>query len=221
MSTQPYVVVVGTDYSAHAERALRVAYEQARAHTPAELHVCHVSMIGAPESTALAMPSALPLGGLGAVPVLSLEEQKDELVKYLDKFIAGLADFRSAGVRVFSHIVLDMPAFGVTRLASQLEADLVVVGSHGRHGVARWLLGSVAEAVVRQATCPVLVVPPQAQSLGAPVIEPPCPDCVAARQASGNHELWCEQHRERHGRRHTYHQADRVGAETNLPLVVR
>jgi nucleotide-binding universal stress UspA family protein len=221
MSTQPYVVVFGTDYSAHAERALRVAYEQARAHTPAELHVCHVSMLGAPLGTELAMPSALPMGGLGAVPMLSLDEQKDQLVKYLDTFIASLPDYRGAGVRVYSHVLIDLPPFGVTRLAAQLEADLVVVGSHGRHGVARWLLGSVAEGVVRQATCPVLVVPPEPQALSSPTIEPPCPDCVKARRASGSRELWCEHHRERHGRRHTYHQGDRVGAETNLPLVVR
>ena len=97
----------------------------------------------------------------------------------------------------------------------------MVVGSQGLHGVARWLLGSVAEAVVRQATCPVLVIPPQADTLPIPTIEPPCPRCVETRQATGRSEMWCEQHRERHGRRHTYHQLDRVGAETNFPLVAR
>ena len=221
MSTEPYVIVAGTDYSQHARRALDAAYQQARGHAPSDLHICHVSIASGAAAAELAMPSPLPFGGLGAVPIRSLDEQKAELVKYLDSWIEALPGFQDAGVRVFAHVMLDAPTFGVARLAAQLDADLIVVGSHGRHGVARWLLGSVAESVVRQATCPVLVVPPAPEALPTPAIEPPCPDCVAARRASSNRELWCEHHRERHGRRHTYHQADRVGAETNLPLLVR
>jgi nucleotide-binding universal stress UspA family protein len=223
MSSKPYVIVVGTDYSTHAEKALRAAYEQARRCAPAELHVCHVSLASAAVGAELAAPGPFPVafGGLGALPVLSLDEQKAQLVKYLDQLIATLPDFRDAQVRVFAHVLLDAPTFGVTGLASTLEANLIVVGSHGRHGVARWLLGSVAEAVVRQANCPVLVVPPEPEALKVPSIEPPCPDCVATRKSSANQELWCERHREHHGRRHTYHQNDRVGAETNLPLVMR
>ena len=72
-----------------------------------------------------------------------------------------------------------------------------------------------------QAIEPSLVIPPLAHELPTPAIEPPCPRCVTARQESGGKETWCEQHREHHGRRHVYHQGDRVGAETNMPLVVR
>lgn len=48
---------------------------------------------------------------------------------------------------------------GVTRVATQLGADIVVLPTHGRHGVARLVLGSVAERVVERADRPVLVVP--------------------------------------------------------------
>ena len=44
MPNKPFVVVVGTDYSPHASRALRVAFEQASRATPAELHVVHVAL---------------------------------------------------------------------------------------------------------------------------------------------------------------------------------
>jgi nucleotide-binding universal stress UspA family protein len=44
--------------------------------------------------------------------------------------------------------------------AAEWPADVVVVGSHGRTGAARALLGSVAEAVVRDSHCSVLVIPP-------------------------------------------------------------
>jgi universal stress protein A len=54
------------------------------------------------------------------------------------------------------------PAAEITRAAKDWSADVIVIGSHGRAGVARALLGSVAEAVTRHAHCPVLVVRPKA-----------------------------------------------------------
>jgi nucleotide-binding universal stress UspA family protein len=218
MSTKPYIVVAGTDFSEQAVRALRAAYEQARQHAPAELHVVHASFAANP-GPALPLVSHM---GLVTAPVLSMEEQQDLLLEHLDSQLATLPGASTGSpVRVFGHVIIDTPSFALTRVASQLEANLLVVGAHGLHGVARWLLGSVAEAVVRQATCPVLVIPPEAGSLPVPAIEPPCPRCVEARRASAGSELWCEQHRERHGRRHTYFQADRSAAETNFPLVAR
>jgi hypothetical protein len=65
----------------------------------------------------------------------------------------------------------------------------------------------------------VLVVRPKAIPTSGPAIQPPCPKCVQARVASAGAELWCEQHRERHGQRHTYHQGDRASADVNMPLV--
>ena len=50
------------------------------------------------------------------------------------------------------------PANENLRAAADWRADLLVMGSHGRDGVMRVLLGSVAEKVMRHATCPVLVI---------------------------------------------------------------
>jgi nucleotide-binding universal stress UspA family protein len=50
------------------------------------------------------------------------------------------------------------PGHMITDLASEVEADLIVIPSHGRTGVRRLLLGSVAERVIRLAHCPVLVL---------------------------------------------------------------
>lgn len=50
----------------------------------------------------------------------------------------------------------------ILQQANATGADLLVMGSHGRSGVARWFLGSVTESVMRRAACPVLVVPPRA-----------------------------------------------------------
>lgn len=57
----------------------------------------------------------------------------------------------------------------IVREAGEWPADLLVVGTHARHGVQRLLLGSVAEACVRDAPCNVLAIPPHARSAAAPL----------------------------------------------------
>jgi K+-sensing histidine kinase KdpD len=52
----------------------------------------------------------------------------------------------------------DQPADAITGYAKQAEIDLIVMGTHGRHGISHLLVGSVAERVVRTASCPVLTV---------------------------------------------------------------
>lgn len=216
MVSKPYVVVVGSDFSEHAARALRIAFDRAAEHDLSELHVLHVAALAATEPV-------LPAEVLGLVQVSlpDLEEHRQALSQYLDSELAKLPTGLKSHVRVFGHVILGVPSLALVQLASELDAQLLVVGTHGLHGIARWLLGSVAEGVVRQAHCPVLVIPPPATTLNPPAIEPACPRCLETRAQSQGAQLWCAQHRERHGRRHTYYQADRVGSDTNLPLVVR
>jgi nucleotide-binding universal stress UspA family protein len=76
----------------------------------------------------------------------------------LDAFIAELP----AGTAVEPRIRTGAPAHEAVAEAAEWAADVVVVGSHGRTDLARALLGSVAEAVVRDARCSVLVIPPSA-----------------------------------------------------------
>ena len=52
----------------------------------------------------------------------------------------------------------DQPADAITTYAKQAEIDLIVMGTHGRHGISHLLVGSVAERIVRTASCPVLTV---------------------------------------------------------------
>ena len=78
-------------------------------------------------------------------------------------------------------------------MAARVDADIVFVGTHGRTGVKRALLGSVAERVVRGASCPVLVIRDKDYHLTlAPEIEPACPDCLAKQKATHGKTLWCD-----------------------------
>ncbi len=216
-SQKPYVIVVGIDYSPASDLALDNAFELAAARPGAEVHVVNVVRLYGAQAL---VDGPYEPSGFTSV---SLADAKAQVGRYADqqwgKFVAQRAASSAEGLgRVHAHLRLEAPAEEIAQLAADLEADLVVVGTHGRRGIARLLLGSVAEAVVRLAPCPVFVVRPKALPEEAPRIEPPCPRCVEARQASAGAEYWCEQHRERHGQRHTYTQRDRVGVETEMPL---
>lgn len=67
---------------------------------------------------------------------------------------------------VATHVVVGRPDVEIVRFARDRGADLIVVGTHGYGAVKRLLLGSVADHVVRQAPCPVLVVPQRAEVEG-------------------------------------------------------
>jgi len=210
-SEKPYLIVVGIDYSPASDLALERAFELAAARPRADVHVVNVVRLYG--NQALVDGPTEP-SGFASVSLADATAQVGRYVEQRRQAFGGPLD----NVRVRGHLRLEAPAQELAQIAADLEADLVVVGTHGRRGIARMLLGSVAEAVVRLAPCPVFVVRPKALPEQLPRIEPPCPECVEARRASGGAEYWCEQHRERHGQRHTYTQRDRAGAETEMPL---
>lgn len=74
----------------------------------------------------------------------------------------------SAGVgHVGQRIETGQPEAVIVRIAQETGCDLIVMGTHGRKGIERLMMGSVAERVVRQATCPVLTVREDASENGA------------------------------------------------------
>jgi nucleotide-binding universal stress UspA family protein len=196
---KPFTIVVGVDYSELGELALEQAVQAGRAHAHVRLHVVHV--IGGPAST--------PLVGtvVEADEVRVSERLREHIESVLARHREAQPDAPPPFERLSTHIRFYGAAESIAQLAEDVEADLVVVGTHGRRGVARVFLGSVAEGTVRLAPCPVLVVRPRgtAMDLPAPKIEPACPRCLETRRRTDGKEFWCEEHRTQHGRRHTYH----------------
>ena len=84
-----------------------------------------------------------------------LERQREEAEELLADAEARTAD---EGCSIETAVVVGQPADGIVDYAADNEIDLIVVGSHGRSGVSRVLLGSVAERVARQAPVPVTIV---------------------------------------------------------------
>lgn len=202
-------IVVGYDYSPIADLALERAFELGSKEAHAEVHVVTVIMLG-----------EAAFGGAPGVPVQTTVsvEASHEVLEARAKNLAE--DWRKRTgknfERLITHVRSESPATEIAQLAADLEAELIVVGTHGRRGFQRFLLGSVAEGVVRLAPCEVLVVRPQSSDADVPKIEPPCPRCVEERKLSGGKEYWCEQHREKHGQRHTYHYVSRLNRGGNI-----
>ena len=156
----------------------------------AELHIAHVA--GAATT------------GLDGNPALAQQLQTNgKLV--LDRSTEHAAS-RFKG-KITGHLAVGVAWREITQLASYLSADLVLVGTSGRTGIARVLLGSVAEQVVRHSGCPVVVLRPKDQHVHAEIgIEPPCKDCLAVQAASARTKLWCERHSTHHPAGHLHYE---------------
>jgi nucleotide-binding universal stress UspA family protein len=217
-TSKPYLILVGIDYSKASELALERGLQLSSTIENSEVHVVHVA-----SDTAAHSPDDALSEFTTDTPFHEVETYR-QLQTYVSISVAAFEEKRKAQagkpLRVISHLRIHNPALEIAQLASDLEADLVVVGMHGRNGVYRFFLGSVAESVTRLSPCPVLVFRPKGLAPEFPRIEPPCPKCVEIRVSSGGEEYWCEQHRERHGQRHSYYQTDLMSQETNLPLVM-
>src|SRR5262245_61827064 len=137
-------VLCPTDYSEFAERALVHAAALARA-------------LGGDLTITYVFPYPVPLGG--EVPYFTSELLGSVArAEQLDKLKAFARPAEAAGVRVRSVLREGDPSREIARLAEELPADLVVLGTHGRGGFERLLLGSVTESLLGRAPCPVLTV---------------------------------------------------------------
>lgn len=130
-----------TDFSEQARAAFHVACTLARDYA-ARVIVLHV-----------APPPITVLGGMTAVPTLPDEYN----VPVLEEKVRALRS-PYAAVPLEPRVVEGEAAQVILEIARQRPCDLIVMGTHGRTGLGRMLMGSVAEQVVRKAPCPVLTV---------------------------------------------------------------
>ena len=145
-------ILAAVDFSPSSNHALEYAHELAR-RFEAELHLLHVTHDLATAS--LAMAPMIP------VEVDYREQQQDAARRELDRLPGSVG---LTGAAVSREVREGTPFLEIIRYARDHAVDLIVLGTHGRTGLAHVLLGSVAEKVVRKAPCPVLTVrPPEHQ----------------------------------------------------------
>jgi len=141
-------ILVAHDLNETSDAALEYALNLARplGARVTVLHAYEIPSLGAPE-----------------VLVLATDWTKQIGVIAREKLGQVVAKARSSGTQVAGEVREGAAWREIDAFAREGSVDLVVVGSHGRHGLPHALIGSVAEKVVRTAPCPVLVVRGHAQ----------------------------------------------------------
>jgi nucleotide-binding universal stress UspA family protein len=137
-------ILFPTDFSEASDAAFRHAVSLAH-DTGATLVIAHVE------------EPPMPYGEA----VMSLPERYDEELKQRLEAVV------EPSVPCEHHLLIGDPAAEIVRLAEAEHVDLIVMGTHGRTGLSRLIMGSVAEAVVRRAPCAVYTVKQRHEALAA------------------------------------------------------
>lgn len=139
-------ILCPVDFSGFSEAAINYASSMAK-EQGAKLHFVYVFEDSVPMTDGFA----------GYVPPLvNLDQEKERL--------EAIRPSRE-GVPFQSELIVGHPADVLVNYADEHQIDLIVMGTHGRTGLSRLLMGSVAEAVVRRAKCPVLTLKHYAEEL--------------------------------------------------------
>jgi len=134
-------ILIAVDSEPIAARAADTGIELAKA-LGAEVALIHV------------VDTSVALGGDTGIPpnVLIAEAEREG-----KKLVAGFRERLSLPASTLQFVQSGSPPGEIVKAATEWAADLIVIGSHGRAGLRRALVGSVAEGVMRHAPCPVLV----------------------------------------------------------------
>ena len=109
----------------------------------------------------VAYPTTAPNADLGMTPSTQLlfsSETLDIEMEVGRKLLNGVRQRLSLDPSIPEYLECGEAAAEIVKVAHSWSADLIVIGSHGRHGFDRLILGSVAESVTRSAPCPVLII---------------------------------------------------------------
>ncbi len=142
-------ILLPTDFSGCANYALPYAAAIARA---AKANIICINVVEP------IVPAVGYTGLAEAMPIAEISKQLEDSAEREMPDVLGCEDLH--GLDVEEVIAHGDAAAEIVRVANEREVDLIVISSHGRTGLGRIIFGSTAEAVVRHARCPVLVVKP-------------------------------------------------------------
>jgi nucleotide-binding universal stress UspA family protein len=142
-------ILVPHDFSSSANHALAIARDEAKAHG-SKILVLHVIEL----PSHLALDAVIMPDATGA-PI----NVRDYAVREAETHLADLAArLAKDGATITTFIRIGKPTDEITQFATENAVDLVIMGTHGRTGLAHMFLGSVTERVIRTCTAPVLTI---------------------------------------------------------------
>ncbi|MGC8773730.1 MAG: universal stress protein [Chlorobaculum sp.] len=97
-----------------------------------------------------------PIAAEMSLNYIPLEEDLAAAAK--EDFIPLVKDAEAMGIDVTADVTIGLPAESILQHVADLDVSMLIMGSHGKTGLSRLLMGSVAEAVIRKAAVPVLIV---------------------------------------------------------------
>jgi nucleotide-binding universal stress UspA family protein len=182
---RPFTIVVGLDFTDAGGLAFDQAARLACRVPKAELHLVH------------AFPTER-----------DARKTPRDIVEHLEIYAAEKAAAFGGlpGTPIGVHVRTGDVAREIVQLASDVGADLILLGSRKGIHLPGWVASSASAKVMASAPCAVLVAGPRPAPLEKhePAIEPPCAECVSARFTTHGHVWWCERHAAHHDRPHTY-----------------
>lgn len=198
LAEAPYRILVSVGSDGLSDPAIAEAIDLARHHAGSELHVVHVVQEQMPAQS-----------GLG---IRLLDERLQSAPKEVEARLTNVARQVAYAGRAIGHVRVGEPAAQVLQVATDIEADVIVVGTHQRKALERFFLGSVAEKVVRDAHCPVMVVTTKNYDglRRSRKADAPCPACVTVRTQTAGATYWCERHARPHLQTHVFGSTDRT-----------
>ncbi len=150
----PKTILVPTDFSGPANAALAYAVELAEK-LDAKVHVVHTY--------------ELPMVGFPDGNLTITAEMASQIIQAADEALAVLArKYEHRKVAITTSLEQADPRLGIIEAAAKVGADLIVMGTHGRRGIARVIMGSTTEAVLRTASVPILTIREAPQTSKAP-----------------------------------------------------
>ena len=136
-------ILIATDFSEHNEQVIARTKELAQ-RNQAKLSICHIL-------------EDFPIADFAYEPMISIDmDMRDAMLDSAKKHIAAIADTLDIPTEN-QWVEFGIPSSDIVRIAEENNVDLIIIGSHGRHGF-KLLLGSTANAVLHHATCDVLAV---------------------------------------------------------------
>jgi nucleotide-binding universal stress UspA family protein len=190
LSSRRIVVVV--DYGRTSAEALREAAAELETVTRGQLHVLHVAPADRGPVTAHKIEQN----------ERAVEDDREKLRRFVLEHMHELPAI--SRVETVLHLRYGDAPEETRHLCADVEADLIIVGTEDPTGISRLFHSSLATQMIKSAPCPVLVAKRKSYDSMATnghervSVEPPCPDCLRAREQSSGARSWCARHAESH-----------------------